>query len=174
MRILMVHCQELKFEDHRRSNRPEGIVPSRSTAGSYSNVLAAFLCVELGDLPGDLEEAAKIVEAHHRLMRAKGVVLVPFAHLSGDLAHPQAAAEILEKIASLLDNLGILLGRSSFGYHKSMTVMPDLMSLFGHPGSVAFRAIPASREARIARLLGTNPPSEALEIVRPQDSGVGL
>lgn len=93
----------------------------------------ALVTVEAGDdeskaalLGSDIRKMAKNVA------REK-VVILPFAHLSNNLADSKTAITILETVKENLAN-DHQVTRSHFGSHKEF-----LIDAFGHPGNARFR-----------------------------------
>lgn len=145
MKLLEWHCEELKYVDTIPSNRPSGIteVIGEKIASSFSNVLAVFTCIEDGDSEDEVLEAVEsVLSALERLGGNREVVIIPFAHLSSNLAPPKVATELLSRLISCLSEQGIKTHFVSFGYHKDFELR---YRGHGHPGSVSFRSFPRIR-----------------------------
>ena len=142
MKLLTWHCAELRYVDKVPSTRPQGIeaATGRKSEGSFSDVVAAFACVEEGDGVAEVQSAAESVVSIVQMLGPKrDVVLIPFAHLSSKLASPDASSGLLGSLASLLTARSITVHRVSFGYHKEFELH---YKAYGHPGSVAYRSFP--------------------------------
>ena len=140
MKLLIWHCATLSSRDVRRSNRPRGIssIRAKRTKAEFSNVLAAFVCIEEQDDESTVAAArVEIVELFH-LNHAASVVVVPFAHLSNKLkVDSKAALSLIESLASQLAGTDEFpVATNSFGFHKEFALA---FHAHGHPGSVAFR-----------------------------------
>lgn len=141
MKLLMWHCTTVSYRDVRRSSRPEGIgsLTSKPTTESFSDVLAAFVCVERGDTEQTAAAGAWEVQQLGEQIACTDVVIVPFAHLSSDLMTDSSEAySLLLGVARRLRDLGLSVVLTSFGYHKEFELHFRAM---GHPGAVAFRDI---------------------------------
>ena len=112
----------------------------------FTNVLLVFTCIEKNDKISYVREAAtEVKDILDSIRSAQKVVLMPFAHLSSDLAEPAVAVKCIDKMASNLKLTQVNVSVGSFGYHK------DFHLGFrgkGHPLAVSFRTIP--NEARKA------------------------
>lgn len=143
MKLLMWHCSELKSRDIRRSTRPRGIrsLIGRPQTVKFANVLAAFVCVEEGDTAETTAAACEEILRLGRQIRRRKVVVVPFAHLSGNLmADSERAQELIALLGERLTEAGARVATNSFGYHKRFELHYVAK---GHPGSVAFRDVMA-------------------------------
>lgn len=141
MRLLLWRCRELRYADAVRSDRPSGIakVAGSRTAEAFSDVLAVFTCIESGDHTEQLAEATTaIVSVLKMLGGGRDVVIVPFAHLSSDLAPASHAVAMLNELR-LRVNKHTKAYMTSFGYHKEFELY---FRGAGHPGSVAYRSFP--------------------------------
>jgi hypothetical protein len=143
MKILLWHCSELRYVDTKISTRPLGIHRFRPPLASdhFTDVLVAFVCVESPDSTDAAEAAAYEIAALADMVRPKnGIVIVPFAHLSSDLADPQTARSVIGRVAGKLGDNTPKVPVASFGTHKNFYLQSFLA--YGHAGSVAFREIP--------------------------------
>lgn len=135
MKALLLHCKNYHIKVGLLANRPADIKPESVTYPEQSaqDCVVALITVEAGDtvekadkLVADIEKMAQDV-AHH------SVVILPFAHLSNDLADSETAIEVLEAAKIKLPNDYEVM-RGHFGSHKEF-----LLDVFGHPGNVRFR-----------------------------------
>lgn len=142
MKVIEWHCEFLRFQDRRVSTRPSGIRGELNPriSGSYSNILALFVCVEKGDsikevkeLVGDIQRRIDTVQIPRKL------VIVPFVHLSSSIASPKEAKGVLGSLHTELRALGVEVDAVSFGYHKEFELN---FKAYGHPMAVAFRSFP--------------------------------
>jgi threonyl-tRNA synthetase len=144
MRLLIWHCSSLSSRDIRRSNRPAGIGALLADASeqSFSEVLAAFVCIERHDSEATTGEAAKEIGALAKQLACTHVVLVPFAHLSAELmTESTRALELLVALDGELARAELQSTLTSFGFHKEFELH---FRAKGHPGAVAFRELPRS------------------------------
>jgi len=149
LRLLLIHCKTIGFKDIRKSNRPSGINPNREQEQSYKDILAVFICIENWDEKKEIEQGIQTVMDHLELIKKSEIVLIPFAHLSYYLADPDKSFSIINQIASDFQNRGVLVNKSSFGYHKELDFQLSDLDAYGHPGSVAFRRFPDNIELEL-------------------------
>ncbi|RLG76172.1 MAG: hypothetical protein DRO12_04645 [Thermoprotei archaeon] len=69
-------------------------------------------------------------------IKASGVVLYPYAHLSPNLAPPETAISILKMFEKNLKDLGISVSRAPFGWYKEFK-----LECYGHPLAELSRTI---------------------------------
>ena len=142
MRLLIWHCNRLESADRTKSTRPPEIkqVVSEKQKAAFADILAVFACVEKGDTKRETTEAIRSVISILEMLDGKReVVIIPFAHLSANLANPKAAIELLKALQQLLKEAAIETQMMSFGYHKDFELH---FRSSGHPGSVSFRHFP--------------------------------
>lgn len=141
MKLLAWHCDFLLYRDERESTRPAGIhtvTPERSSA-EHRDVVLVFVTVEPADTPAHASGAAEAVAELVRQNGAiNGCVIMPFAHLSQQLAPPDVARALLCEVEVGVRRRGCVVTLTSFGFHKLLELS---MKALGHPGSVAYREI---------------------------------
>jgi len=155
MKLLLFHCSRVASKDLRRSNRPKGIESGAPAGRSFSDVLLTFVCVEPWDGEGAIEQAKSTILNHLRIIRRDHVVITPFAHLSNHLANSKQANLVIDALQKSLQTTVNLVDVLSFGFHKDFRFALSDVSVFGHPGSVAFRRIPSDAMSEIHALIGT-------------------
>ena len=103
-------------------------------------MLGVFTCIEHGDSEEEVAQATESVISTLKMLGDKQeVVILPFAHLSSNLAPPKVAAALLKDFVSSLTNHGVKVYTVSFGYNKEFKLQ---YHGYGHPGSVSFRSFP--------------------------------
>ncbi len=136
MRALLFHCRNYNTKIDRLANRLEEILPEevKEKEQTCKDCIVALTTIEEGDetnkdCSGLLDEIKKMSkEVEH-----KNVVVLPFAHLSNNLAKSKNALKILEKIEKdLTKDFEVI--RAHFGSHKSL-----LLDIYGHPGNARYR-----------------------------------
>ncbi len=144
MKILLIHSERFRFEVKKKAIDSAEELTDELRSGEASNALVAFVTVERGDeenIEGVVDRAASEIIDVARRVGAKCIVIYPFAHLSSDLASPEAAKKAIvalyEKVKELFDGEVI---RAPFGYYKAFEI-----KCFGHPLAELSRTI--SREA---------------------------
>jgi threonyl-tRNA synthetase len=141
MKLLLWDCKFVRFKDIKPSSRPEGIkqFSKEKTEGEFSNTLLAFVCIERDDTELTIQKAVKeILKMLDMLRSPRDVTVVPFAHLSSNIASPLKSVSLIEELIKYLERFDLNVHRVSFGYHKEFELH---FQARGHPGSVAFREI---------------------------------
>lgn len=137
MQLLLIHSDYIEFEAKRPTKFAEEIEES-AKKGRLDEALCAFVAVEKpdeGDVDAVVAEGAKQVADVAEQVHAKKVMLYPYAHLSSNLASPDAAVKILKGMqGALSQNYEVV--RAPFGWYKAFT-----LSCKGHPLSELSRSI---------------------------------
>ena len=136
MRSILFHCKEYKTKITRLANRPYAITPEKmeNKERNCSDCIVVFFTVEKGDdsskiLPRLIEE----IKIMSKEIKCDRVVILPFAHLSNNLALAEEGIAFINKLEILL-NKDFIVTRDHFGSHKEL-----LLNLYGHPGNARYR-----------------------------------
>lgn len=138
MRILLFHCKKYQSEVVSLSTRPNNIKPEKVKEKSQSckNCIVAFITVEAGDKKEPCcASVCKEILAMSQRTKHSNLVIVPFAHLSNNLASTDDVLDILSCIEETLKakpNYNVT--RIHFGSDKAL-----LLDVYGHAGNVGFR-----------------------------------
>jgi len=100
------------------------------------DVVVLFTCVEEGDNESVAKQAIDEVKDALQNLKAKKILIYPYAHLSSNLAKPSTALAILKAMEKHAKGLGIETYRSPFGWNKQFT-----LSIKGHPLAEQLREI---------------------------------
>jgi threonyl-tRNA synthetase len=136
MRALLFHCKNYGTKIDRLANRPEDITPEEVNEKEQTckDCIVALITVEEGDKIKQVcsnltKEIAKMSdEVGH-----KNIVILPFAHLSNNLAKAKEGINALDLIEKELTKKFNVM-RAHFGSHKSL-----LLDIHGHPGNARYR-----------------------------------
>jgi threonyl-tRNA synthetase len=136
---LILHCKRFNYRDRRNSTKPAGIgdaVAMRQlTAQASHNVVVIFTCIEGGDTDSDITAAAEhadhMIREWHRA--ASAVVVLPFAHLSRDIAKPSTSIPNLDAFVEHLRMHGHITSLATFGSHKDWMV-----DVLGYPRATSW------------------------------------
>lgn len=137
MQLLLIHSDYIEFEAKRPTKFAEEIEES-AKKGRLEEALCAFIAVEKfdeGDADAVVAEGAKQVADVAEQVHAKKIMLYPYAHLSSNLAAPDAAVKILKGMQETLSQTYEVC-RAPFGWYKAFT-----LSCKGHPLSELSRSI---------------------------------
>lgn len=139
MKMLLIHADHFEYEVKREAvEAPEEIAPDRRR-GSMDEVLVAFCTVERMDEEGPEDVAARAsasVDEAAQWVKARNVMIYPYAHLSPELGSRDTAIQILRGMEQNLKERGYTVGRSPFGWYKGFTIQCK-----GHPLSELSRSI---------------------------------
>src|SRR3989344_5500561 len=133
MRALLFHCKNYRIKIDKLANRPKDIMPEEVNEKEQksSDCIVILITIEKGD---EIEKVSNklIIEVQKMSedVGSKNVVLLPFAHLSNNLATPEEAIRAIKLVEEILINKYEVV-RSHFGSHKSL-----LLDTYGHPGNV--------------------------------------
>jgi threonyl-tRNA synthetase len=135
MKALLLHCKNYHIEVRQLANRPINVEPEAVTENSQSQTdcIAVLITIEKKDtiesttpLIGEIKKMANDVGR-------KNVVILPFAHLSSNLASSEISIPILENIKDrLAEEFNVM--RGHFVSHKEY-----LLDVYGHAGNTRFR-----------------------------------
>ena len=136
MRLLLMHVDYIEYKVTKASKYAEDADDSRKQA-RMEEALVAFVAAERGDemsIDDVAADAANAISDVATKVATKRVMIYPYAHLSSDLASPETALNILQKIESLLVGCEVL--RAPFGWYKSFS-----LKCKGHPLAELSRSI---------------------------------
>jgi len=146
MKLLFIHANYFNYQVKEKAKAAEEITPDQK-AGGMRDPLIVFASAEKTDekpsetcevRPGSvIEETLLEIKSMASKVKTKSIVLFPFAHLSPDLASPEAAVQILKCVACKLDEDEYRVLRVPFGWYKAFEFKSK-----GHPLSVLSRSIP--------------------------------
>jgi len=129
MKTLNLHCDYLKFKSQKKAIKTiDEMAPDQIHEGESKDCLAVLTAVESHDTHDTISKFIESIKELAEKLQTNNIVLYPYAHLSSNLASPEAAIGILDKIEEKLKSFNTL--RAPFGYYKSME-----LKVKGHPMS---------------------------------------
>lgn len=129
MRILLLHCDYIKFKPVKKAiKEPEELSEERKKEIVVKDPLVILTAVEKGDNDKILKDMIAAVEKTAGEVKAKKLVLYPYAHLSSNLSAPATALEYLQEAENVLIKKGFEVTRAPFGYYKEFE-----LKCKGHP-----------------------------------------
>ncbi len=138
MKILTLHVDYVKFKPLKKALKEVKALSDKEKKGSSAEeALLVWVAVEKKDkdVKKVVAELLKNVKEIARSLKAKNVVLYPYAHLSSELANPAQAEKVLDEAEKALKkNFKIV--RAPFGYYKEFE-----LKVKGHPLSELSREI---------------------------------
>ena len=136
MKALLLHSGRFRAYLQKPATRPKGIEPDpRNTKLEWMrDCLTCFFTIESNDTETQLAKLhAEIVKSAEDVGTNR-LMIVPFAHLSNDLAPPKIAKAMFLQLVNMFENNDFMVRSSHFGYHKSLE-----LDTKGHPGAVRYR-----------------------------------
>lgn len=143
MKFLSLHVDYIRFKPLKKALRKVEKLSEKEKKGiKTEEALAILTAVEKGDKNIDevVKEFVKNVKEIAVQVKAKNIVLYPYAHLSSNLAAPEIAVDVLEKAEKELKK-SFKVVRAPFGYYKEFE-----MKVKGHPLSELSREIRVEKE----------------------------
>ena len=134
MKILSLHCDYIKFKAVKKAlKNPEKLTKEGEKEKEIKEALVIFTAVEKSDTSssGLVKEVKDIASQ----VKAKNIVLYPYAHLSSNLASPDIAVKIMTDAEKQLKK-SFTVVRAPFGYYKEFE-----LKCKGHPLSELSREI---------------------------------
>lgn len=130
MKFLSLHCDYIKFKPVQKAlKQPEELSAEQKKEQTIKEALVIFTAVEKGDslaiVPAYLDNIKDIAKQ----VRAKNIVLYPYAHLSSQLSAPDVAESVLKESEKVLSkDKKFQVTRAPFGYYKEFE-----LKCKGHP-----------------------------------------
>lgn len=145
MKILTLHCDYIKFQALKKAVKD---VPEvEKGEHEVKECLVVMTAVEKGDSQQELNEMLEAVKKTAHEVKAKNVVLYPYAHLSSNLSAPKIALEMLEK-AEIILKKDFSVTRAPFGYYKTFELkckghpLSELSKTFGSTLTTVTKKLP--------------------------------
>jgi len=138
LRFLAIHVDAFacRITERGRSKLVEPVSEPETRA---EEALVVLVSVEKADEGREAEVARAATEELQSLagrLGVKTVVLHPFAHLFGELAHPESAVRVLSDASDLLTQAGFRVIRTPFGWFHTLEIKAK-----GHPLSRVARIV---------------------------------
>ena len=127
MRIITLHCDYIKFRALKKAIRTVEELKEKD-GKEVPEVLVVLTAVESHDSEIEVKKLVEAVKKTAKDVKAKNVVLYPYAHLSSNLASPDKAEEYLYLAEDLLKKQKLKVTRAPFGYYKEFE-----LKCKGHP-----------------------------------------
>lgn len=145
MKILSLHCDYIKFKPVKKAlKQPEQLTKEQEKLVEVKEVLVIFIAVEKSDSLETVKPLIENIEDISKQVKAKKIVLYPYAHLSSNLALPDVAISVLKEAeAQLKKSKKFDVVRAPFGYYKEFE-----LKCKGHPLAELSREITAETEAK--------------------------
>jgi len=138
MKVLFLHVDYIKFKAMKKAlKNPPELTEKEKKEQKISDALVAMISVEKSDsdVKKSVSELIKNIKDIAGQIKAKNIVLYPYAHLSSSLSSPEIAIKVLEESEEKLKKDFKVL-RAPFGYYKEFE-----LKVKGHPLSELSREI---------------------------------
>jgi len=139
MKTLNLHVDYIEFQSLKKALKSMADLSEKDKKPKrVEEALVVFIAVEKTDsnvkeVVGKLIENTKDIA---KQVKAKEIVLYPYAHLSQNLGSPELAVKVLEEAQKELEKQKFKVSRAPFGYYKSFEI-----KVKGHPLSELSREI---------------------------------
>jgi threonyl-tRNA synthetase len=142
MKLLLIHSDFVEWEPKTKALKSAEEAEKKKCRANEA--LVVFTAVEKGDekdYKKAAENALKEIKDVFKQVKAKIIVLYPYAHLSSDLASPSAGLETMKSMEAELRKANIPVRRAPFGWYKSFDIKCK-----GHPLSELSKSISVGDE----------------------------
>jgi|GEM_PF-1387486 len=121
MKVLFWFCKNLKISNPHTSSKSK-INDSSFDLIDEKDVLVPWITIE-SKSDGSVERFLQVLSDLNLMsshFKTKNVVVVPFAHLSSQIAEQKTSFEIIGEFCSFLKEKGFVVKRANFGSHKDL------------------------------------------------------
>jgi threonyl-tRNA synthetase len=142
MQMLLIHADYIEYNAKSKTPVAEE-VPEEQMGQRSEETLVAFIAVEKVDEKEAgrvAKEACEQIAGVFNDVKAKEIMLYPYAHLSSSLSKPDTAVKVLKQMEEILGN-DYTVKRAPFGWYKAFEV-----ACKGHPLSELSRHIVVGEE----------------------------
>lgn len=140
MRIITLHCDYIRFKPLKKAiKNPEEIASDKEQ--EIKEPLVVLTAVEQGDTEMQVDALVESVKKTAGEVKAKNIVLYPYAHLSSQLAPPDLALKRVLQAQAELQKAGFSVTHAPFGYYKEFE-----LKCKGHPLSELSKEFRAQAE----------------------------
>ncbi len=144
MRIMFIHSDYLEYRVREKAVKDAENIEKEEER--FDETLVCFVSVEEKDSEKTAEKAVNEIIDVFDKVKAKSIVIYPYAHLSSSLAPPSEAIPILNKIKEKIEEKGYTVYKVPFGWYKSFK-----LSCKGHPLSELSKQIGEEEEPEALR-----------------------
>ncbi|MBS3120803.1 hypothetical protein J4420_03740 [Candidatus Woesearchaeota archaeon] len=136
MRALLLHTNRFESTLTEGSTRPKGIQPEerRATKEYMENCLTVLVCMEKNDSLDQVKALYEEIQKSANDIKVCNILIVPFVHLSHNVASPPQAKELSDTLVKQLSHPPFTVASSHFGYHKSW-----ILDIKGHRCAYKYR-----------------------------------
>jgi len=145
MKILSLHCDYIKFKPVQKAlKQPELLSEEQKKEHTIKEALVIFTAVEKGDTLEIVKPYLESIKDIAKQVKAKNIVLYPYAHLSANLSLPDVAESVLKEAEKeLKKDKSFQVTRAPFGYYKEFE-----LKCKGHPLSELSRELHVGEDGK--------------------------
>jgi threonyl-tRNA synthetase len=141
MKILALHCDYIKFKALKKALKSAELTKEEQGEKHVEEPLVVLTAVEKSDSDKSVESYVKSIKDIAEQVKAKNLVLYPYAHLSSNLGSPDLAVEIMKQAEQELKKYGFNVLRAPFGFYKEFE-----LKCKGHPLSELSRSLAPGKQ----------------------------
>ncbi|NQS73048.1 MAG: threonine--tRNA ligase, partial [Methanoculleus sp.] len=99
MRLLLIHSDHIEYEARKKTKVAEEDAVLKDALDEALAVFCAVESIDEENIEDAIQQAADEIVATARQLGTTNIMIYPYAHLSSDLASPEAAVDILRGLA---------------------------------------------------------------------------
>lgn len=126
MRILQLHSNFIEYKPIKKEIAMAE--KAEEKAQKLEDIVVLFVAVEKGDDEKVAQKAMEEIKQGLEKLKARRVLIYPYAHLSSSLAKPTEALNVIKAMEKHAKENGLETYRTPFGWNKQFTI-----SVKGHP-----------------------------------------
>jgi threonyl-tRNA synthetase len=126
MRILQLHSDFIEYEPIKKEIKIAEECEKKKKR--FEDIVVLFTAIEEGDNEDVIKKAVDEIKLSLDVIKAKKVLIYPYAHLSKDLANPNTALKLMKEMENYSKKSGLETYRAPFGWNKQFSI-----KIKGHP-----------------------------------------
>jgi len=144
LRILQLHSDFIEYKPIKKEIAMAE--KAEQKLQRFEDIIVLFVAVEEGDDERVAKSAIEEIKINLDKLKAKRVLIYPYAHLSSDLAKPVEALAVIKAMEKYAKDAGLETHRTPFGWNKQFTI-----AIKGHPLAEQSRTFKPMMEAKEAK-----------------------
>jgi len=130
MKILSLHCDYIRYKALKKALKQPEKITKKGGKADIKEPLVILTAIEKQDEANTkvVDDMTKEIKKIAKQVKAKNIVLYPYAHLSSSLSSPGYALKILKQVEKKLRRSKFKISRAPFGYYKEFE-----LKCKGHP-----------------------------------------
>lgn len=123
MRLLLIHSDHIESEARKKTKVAEEDAVLKDALDEALAVFCAVESIDEENIEDVIQQAADEIVTTARRLGTTNIMIYPYAHLSSDLASPEAAVDILRGLAeAIAGSDGFVVRRAPFGWYKAFSL----------------------------------------------------